>query len=60
MKITLDELQTFATVVDTGSITAAAQQLEQTVSAASRTLGRLEEKLKTTLLRRTTRRLELT
>lgn len=60
MKTTLDELQTFATVVDTGSITAAAQQLEQTVSAASRTLARLEEKLKTTLLRRTTRRLELT
>ncbi|AIO68765.1 LysR family transcriptional regulator [Burkholderia oklahomensis] len=60
MKITLDELQTFATVVDTGSITAAAQQLELTVSATSRTLGRLEKKLQTTLLRRTTRRLELT
>ncbi|KXV01924.1 LysR family transcriptional regulator [Caballeronia megalochromosomata] len=60
MKVTLDELQTFATVVDTGSITAAAEQLDQTVSGASRTLGRLEEKLQTTLLRRTTRRLELT
>ncbi|RKF47119.1 LysR substrate-binding domain-containing protein [Paraburkholderia fungorum] len=60
MKTTLDELQTFATVVDMGSITAAAQQLDLTVSAASRTLARLEEKLKTTLLRRTTRRLELT
>ncbi|AJP56409.1 LysR family transcriptional regulator [Pandoraea vervacti] len=60
MKITLDELQAFAAVVDTGSITAAAQQLDLTVSATSRTLGRLEEKLKTTLLRRTTRRLELT
>jgi DNA-binding transcriptional LysR family regulator len=60
MKITLDEIQAFATVVDAGSITAAAQQLDLTVSAASRTLGRLEEKLKTTLLRRTTRRLELT
>ncbi|KVV39479.1 LysR family transcriptional regulator [Burkholderia territorii] len=60
MKITLDELQAFAAVVDTGSITAAAQQLDVTVSAASRTLVRLEEKLKTTLLRRTTRRLELT
>ncbi|AOJ06314.1 LysR family transcriptional regulator [Burkholderia mayonis] len=60
MKITLDELQTFATVVDTGSITAAAQQLDLTVSATSRTLGRLEKKLQTTLLRRTTRRLELT
>jgi DNA-binding MarR family transcriptional regulator len=49
MKVTLDELQTFATVVDTGSITAAAEQLDQTVSGASRTLGRLEEKMKTTL-----------
>lgn len=60
MKVTLDELQAFATVVDTGSITAAAQQLDLTVSATSRSLTRLEEKLKTTLLRRTTRRLELT
>ncbi|RDJ99633.1 LysR family transcriptional regulator [Paraburkholderia lacunae] len=60
MKITLDELQTFVTVVDMGSITAAAQQLDQTISATSRALGRLEEKLRTTLLRRTTRRLELT
>lgn len=60
MKVTLDELQAFAAVVDTGSITAAAQQLGLTVSATSRTLGRLEEKLKTTLLRRTTRRLALT
>ncbi len=60
MKITLDELQAFTTVVDSGSITAAAQQLDLTVSATSRTLARLEEKLKTTLLRRTTRRLELT
>jgi DNA-binding transcriptional LysR family regulator len=60
MKITLDELQAFAAMVDTGSITAAAQRLDLTVSAASRTLARLEEKLKTTLLRRTTRRLELT
>ncbi|VVD77377.1 LysR family transcriptional regulator [Pandoraea morbifera] len=60
MKVTLDELQAFAAVVDTGSITAAAQQLGLTVSATSRTLGRLEEKLKITLLRRTTRRLALT
>ncbi|MCY1225959.1 HTH-type transcriptional regulator DmlR [compost metagenome] len=60
MKTTLDEMQAFVAVVDTGSITAAAEQLGLTVSAASRTLGRLEEKLQTTLLRRTTRRLELT
>ncbi len=60
MKTTLDEMRTFVAVVDTGSITAAAAQLEQTVSAVSRALGRLEEKLETTLLRRTTRRMELT
>lgn len=60
MKTTIDELLAFAAVVDTGSITAAAEQLKLTVSATSRTLGRLEEKLQTTLLRRTTRRLELT
>jgi DNA-binding transcriptional LysR family regulator len=60
MKSTLDELQAFVAVVDTGSITAAAEQLEQAVSGVSRALARLEEKLGTTLLRRTTRRLELT
>lgn len=60
MKTTLDELQAFVAVVDTGSITAAAQAIGLTVSATSRTLARLEEKLQTTLLRRTTRRLELT
>ncbi|MEJ8820447.1 LysR substrate-binding domain-containing protein [Variovorax humicola] len=60
MKTTLDELQAFASVVGTGSITAAAVQLGQTVSGVSRALGRLEKKLDTTLLRRTTRRIELT
>ena len=60
MKITLDEMQAFIAVVDTGSITAAAEQLGQTVSGVSRALGRLERKLRTTLLRRTTRRIGLT
>ncbi len=60
MKTSLDELQAFVAVIDTGSITAAAVQLGQTVSGVSRALGRLERKLATTLLRRTTRRLELT
>ncbi|MDR2334860.1 MAG: LysR family transcriptional regulator [Burkholderiaceae bacterium] len=60
MKTTFDELQAFVAVVDTGSITAASELLGLTISATSRTLGRLEEKLQTTLLRRTTRRLELT
>lgn len=60
MKTTLDEMQAFAGIVDTGSITAAAERLGLTISATSRTLSRLEEKLQVTLLRRTTRRLELT
>lgn len=60
MKSTLDELATLIAVVDGGSITAAAERLDQTVSAVSRTLARLEAKLGTTLLQRTTRRLELT
>ena len=60
MKTTLDEMQLFVSVVDLGSISAAAEQLELTVSAASRTLTRLEHKLDTTLLNRTTRRLTLT
>lgn len=60
MKTTLEELQAFAAVVGTGSITAAADRLGQTVSGVSRALGRLEKKLDTTLLRRTTRRIELT
>jgi DNA-binding transcriptional LysR family regulator len=60
MKTTLDELQVFSTVVGSGSITAAAEELGQTVSGISRSLARLEAKLEVTLLRRTTRRLELT
>lgn len=60
MKTTLDELQVLTCVVDCGSITAAAEQLGQTPSGVSRALSRLEEKLEVTLLRRTTRRLELT
>ncbi|KRG63807.1 LysR family transcriptional regulator [Stenotrophomonas terrae] len=60
MKTTLDEMQAFIAVIDTGSITAAAEQLGQTTSGVSRALGRLEQKLGTTLLTRTTRRLQLT
>ena len=60
MKTNLDEMLAFVSVVDSGSISAAAEQLEQTASGVSRALSRLEEKLAVTLLRRTTRRLELT
>jgi DNA-binding transcriptional LysR family regulator len=60
MKTTLDELLVFVSVVDSGSISAAADQLTQAASGVSRALSRLEDKLDVTLLRRTTRRLELT
>ncbi|WP_386082499.1 LysR substrate-binding domain-containing protein [Vreelandella sp. F11] len=60
MKTTLEEQKAFVTVVDSGSITGAAERLGMTVSGVSRTLNRLEQKLGATLLRRTTRRLELT
>lgn len=60
MKTTFEELIAFRTVVDTGSITAAAEQLGQTTSGISRALRRLETKLGTSLLNRTTRRLALT
>ncbi len=60
MKATLEELAVFLAVVDAGSLTAAAEHLNQPVSTTSRLLARLEDKLQTTLLRRTTRRLDLT
>ena len=60
MKTNTDELLVFVTVIDSGSMTAAAETLQQTVSGVSRTLTRLEKKLVATLVRRTTRRLQLT
>ncbi|MFL9962026.1 LysR family transcriptional regulator [Paraburkholderia sediminicola] len=60
MKTSTDELLVFVTVIDSGSITAAAEKLGQTVSGVSRALTRLEKKLDTALVRRTTRRLHLT
>ncbi|MGN8107240.1 MULTISPECIES: LysR family transcriptional regulator [Paraburkholderia] len=60
MKTSTDELLVFVSVIDSGSITAAAEKLGQTVSGASRALTRLEKKLDTALVRRTTRRLQLT
>ncbi|SOE71248.1 transcriptional regulator, LysR family [Burkholderia sp. OK233] len=60
MKTSTDELLVFATVIDCGSITAAAEKLQQTVSGVSRALTRLEKKLDTALVGRTTRRLQLT
>ncbi|MEN5091814.1 LysR family transcriptional regulator [Pseudomonas protegens] len=60
MKARSDELQVFVCVIECGSISAAAEQLAQTPSAVSRTLSRLEAKLDTTLINRTTRRMDLT
>ena len=60
MKSTLDELNAFINIVDSGSIGAAALQLNQTTSGVSRALQRLESKLNVTLLERTTRKLKLT
>jgi DNA-binding transcriptional LysR family regulator len=60
MKTSTDELLVFVTVIDSGSITAAAEKLQQTVSGVSRALSRLEQKLDVALVRRTTRRLQLT
>ncbi|WP_342649750.1 LysR family transcriptional regulator [Pseudomonas sp. REB1044] len=60
MKTRSEELQAFVAVIDCGSISAAAEQMGQTPSAMSRTLSRLEAKLGTTLVNRTTRRMDLT
>ncbi|MBV4460436.1 LysR family transcriptional regulator [Pseudomonas sp. COR58] len=60
MKARSDELQIFVCVIECGSISAAAEQVGQTPSAVSRTLSRLEAKLETTLINRTTRRMGLT
>ncbi|HBV76943.1 MULTISPECIES: LysR family transcriptional regulator [Vibrio] len=60
MKVTINELYTFISIVDKGTISEASEHLDITVSAASRALSRLENKLNTALFRRNTRRLELT
>jgi DNA-binding transcriptional LysR family regulator len=55
-----EELQVFAAVVEAGSFTAAADRLGIAKSAVSRRVSALEERLGAQLLRRTTRRLNLT
>jgi DNA-binding transcriptional LysR family regulator len=60
VKARSDELQIFVCVIECGSISAAAERVKQTPSAISRTLSRLEAKLGTTLINRTTRRMDLT
>jgi DNA-binding transcriptional LysR family regulator len=56
----LGDVETFVTVVDKGSMTAAAVALATTPSVLSRAITRLEARLGVQLLRRTTRRLSLT
>jgi len=58
--INSDDLKTFITVIDSGTLSAASVHLGQTTSGVSRALSRLEDKLATSLLTRTTRRMELT
>ncbi len=56
----LAAMATFARVVETGSLTAAAGALRTSLASVSRQLGALEEQLGARLLNRTTRRLSLT
>ena len=55
-----EDLQAFIAVVETGSFTQAAERLDVAKSAVSRRVSALEERLGVQLLRRTTRRLNLT
>lgn len=58
--IDVEALIAFVAVIDTGSFSNAAERLGQTPSGVSRTISRLEDQLGMTLMRRTTRRLQLT
>ncbi|WP_369789884.1 DNA-binding transcriptional regulator YafC [Rouxiella sp. WC2420] len=60
MKASSEELMVFVTVVESGSFSRAAEQLEQDNSVVSRTIKRLEQKLGIQLLNRTTRQISLT
>jgi len=56
----IEDMQIFARVVEAGSISKAAEQLDTVKSAVSRRLKSLEKRLNVTLLQRTTRRQTLT
>ncbi|WP_455846145.1 DNA-binding transcriptional regulator YafC [Pantoea agglomerans] len=60
MKASSDELKVFIAVVESGSFSRAAEQLQMANSAVSRTVKKLENKLGVALLTRTTRQLALT
>jgi DNA-binding transcriptional LysR family regulator len=53
-------MKTFIRIVDSGSLTAAADALHKSLPAVARTLGALEAELDVRLLNRTTRRIALT
>jgi len=55
-----EAMTVFVTIAEAGSLSAAARRLEQPLATVSRKLALLEAQLKTRLLTRTTRRLELT
>ncbi|RVD20983.1 LysR family transcriptional regulator, partial [Mesorhizobium sp. M4B.F.Ca.ET.017.02.2.1] len=54
--LNLNRLIYFTTVIETGSFTAAADRLDVAKAVVSHQVGRLEQELGATLLRRTTRR----
>jgi len=56
----IEDMQTFKRIVEAGSISLAAEQLDTAKSAVSRRLKDLEKRLNVTLLQRTTRRQTLT
>ena len=56
----LDEMLAFVRVVERGSLSAAARALGMTTSAISKRIAAIEAKLRTQLLRRTTRKLSTT
>lgn len=58
--LTTETMQAFVTVIEEGSFSAAAEQLGLTPSGISRSIGKLEKQLGVRLIRRTTRRLDLT
>lgn len=55
-----EAMTVFVAIAEAGSLSAAARRLEQPLATVSRKLALLEAQLKTRLLTRTTRRLELT
>src|SRR2546430_17036189 len=56
----LGAMKTFVRIVETGSLTAAAETLDTSLPTVVRTLAALERELGVSLLKRTTRRIHLT